>query len=37
MSPLAGLKRLFGLHGVTELGKALLKCLVVGGVCSGVI
>ena len=37
MSPLSGLKRLFGLHGLSELGKALLKCLVVGGVCSGVI
>ncbi|HWS66741.1 MAG TPA: flagellar biosynthesis protein FlhB [Steroidobacteraceae bacterium] len=37
MSPLSGLKRLFGFHGVSELGKALLKCLVVGGVCSGVI
>jgi len=37
MSPLSGIKRLFGLHGVTELGKALLKCLVVGGVCVGVV
>jgi flagellar biosynthesis protein FlhB len=37
MSPLSGLKRLFGFHGVSELGKALLKCVVVGGVCSGVI
>jgi flagellar biosynthetic protein FlhB len=37
MSPLSGFKRLFGLHGVTELGKALLKCLVVGGVCAGVV
>ena len=37
MSPLSGIKRLFGLHGVTELGKALLKCLVVGGVCAGVV
>jgi len=37
MSPLSGLKRLFGLHGLSELGKALLKCLVVGGVCSTVI
>ena len=26
LSPLSGLKRLFGLHGVSELGKALLKC-----------
>jgi flagellar biosynthetic protein FlhB len=36
MSPLAGIKRLFGLHGATELGKALLKCAVVGAVCAGV-
>ncbi len=37
LSPLAGLQRLFGLHGVTELGKALLKCVVVGGVCAAVV
>jgi flagellar biosynthesis protein FlhB len=37
LSPLSGLKRLFGLHGVSELAKALLKCLVVGAVCSGVV
>lgn len=37
MSPLAGLTRLFGLHGLSELGKALLKCIVVGGVCAGVV
>jgi flagellar biosynthesis protein FlhB len=37
MSPLAGLGRLFGVHGVSELGKALLKCVVVGGVCAGVV
>jgi flagellar biosynthesis protein FlhB len=37
LSPLAGLKRLFGLHGVSELAKALLKCLVVGAVCAGVV
>ena len=37
LSPLSGLKRLFGLHGVTELGKALLKCAVVGGVCTGIV
>jgi flagellar biosynthetic protein FlhB len=37
MSPLSGLKRLFGLHGVSELGKALLKLLVVGGVCAGIV
>ncbi|MDB6083123.1 MAG: flagellar biosynthesis protein FlhB, partial [Gammaproteobacteria bacterium] len=37
MSPLAGLQRLFGMHGVTELGKALLKCLVIGGVCAGIV
>jgi flagellar biosynthesis protein FlhB len=37
LSPLAGLKRLFGLRGASELGKALLKCAVVGGVCAGVV
>jgi flagellar biosynthetic protein FlhB len=37
LSPLAGLKRVFGLHGLSELGKALLKCLVVGGVCAGIV
>ena len=37
LSPLSGFKRLFGLHGVSELGKALLKCLVVGAVCAGVV
>jgi flagellar biosynthetic protein FlhB len=37
MSPLAGLARLFGLHGLTELGKALLKCVVIGAVCSGIV
>jgi flagellar biosynthetic protein FlhB len=36
MSPLAGLQRLFGLRGASELAKALLKCLVVGGVCAAV-
>jgi flagellar biosynthetic protein FlhB len=37
MSPIAGMKRLFGLHGASELGKALLKCAVVGGVCAAVV
>jgi len=37
LSPIAGLQRLFGLRGLTELGKALLKCLVVGGVCAGIV
>ena len=37
MSPLEGVKRLFGLRGLTELGKALLKFAVVGGVCAGVV
>jgi flagellar biosynthesis protein FlhB len=37
MSPLSGIKRVFGLHGVSELGKALLKCLLVGGVCAAII
>ena len=37
LNPLSGLKRLFGLHGVSELVKALLKCLVVGAVCAGIV
>jgi len=37
MSPLAGMKRLFGLRGISELGKALLKVLVVGAVCAGIV
>jgi flagellar biosynthetic protein FlhB len=37
LSPIAGLKRLFGLRGASELGKALLKCAVVGGVCAAVV
>jgi len=37
LSPLPGLKRLFGLRGASELGKALLKCAVVGGVCAAVV
>jgi flagellar biosynthetic protein FlhB len=37
MSPIAGLERLFGLRGASELGKALLKCVLVGGVCAGVV
>jgi flagellar biosynthesis protein FlhB len=37
LSPLAGLKRLFGMRGASELGKALLKFAVVGGVCAGVV
>lgn len=37
MSPLEGLKRLFGLRGASELGKALLKFLVVGAVSAGII
>jgi flagellar biosynthetic protein FlhB len=37
LSPAAGFGRLLGLSGLTELGKALLKCLVVGGVCAAVI
>jgi len=37
LSPLSGLKRLFGLHGVSELAKALLKCFVVGAVCAGIV
>jgi flagellar biosynthesis protein FlhB len=37
MSPLAGVKRLLGLQGATELGKALLKCLLVAGVSAAVM
>jgi flagellar biosynthetic protein FlhB len=37
LSPLSGIKRLFGLHGATELGKALLKCAAVGAVCTSII
>jgi flagellar biosynthetic protein FlhB len=37
LSPLAGLKRLFGLRGASELGKALLKCAMVGGVCAAIV
>ncbi len=37
MSPAEGLKRLFGLRGASELGKALLKCAVVGGVAAGIV
>lgn len=33
MNPLSGLQRLVGLQGLGELMKAVLKCLVVGGVC----
>jgi flagellar biosynthetic protein FlhB len=37
LSPLAGIKRLFGLRGATELGKALMKCAVIGGVCAAIV
>jgi flagellar biosynthetic protein FlhB len=37
LSPLSGLKRLFGLHGASELGKALLKVVMVGAVCAGIV
>jgi flagellar biosynthetic protein FlhB len=37
LNPLSGLKRLFGLHGVSELAKALLKFFVVGAVCAGIV
>ena len=37
LSPLSGFKRLFGLRGASELGKALLKCALVGGVCAGIV
>src|SRR5580693_4529313 len=37
LSPFEGVKRLLGLRGLTELGKALLKFAVVGGVCAAVV
>jgi len=37
LSPLSGIKRLFGLHGLSELAKALLKCLVVSAVCAAIV
>jgi flagellar biosynthetic protein FlhB len=37
LSPLSGIKRLFGLRGLSELAKALLKCFVVGAVCAGIV
>jgi flagellar biosynthetic protein FlhB len=37
LSPAAGFKRLFGLRGASELGKALMKCAVVGAVCAGIV
>lgn len=37
LNPMSGIKRLFGMRGVAELGKALLKVLMVGGVCAGIV
>ena len=37
LSPLQGLKRVFGWHGLVELLKALAKCVLVGGVAAIVI
>lgn len=37
LDPIAGLGRMFGAHGLTELGKALLKVLVVGAIASWAI
>ena len=37
LSPLAGVTRLLGMRGATELGKALMKCAVVGGVCAAIV
>jgi len=37
LSPLSGIKRLFGLHGLSELAKALLKCFVVSAVCAAIV
>jgi flagellar biosynthetic protein FlhB len=32
LNPLSGLKRMFGAHGIIELGKSLAKVLVLGGI-----
>src|SRR5829696_5657658 len=32
INPMSGLGRMFSMHGVTELGKALLKAALIGGV-----
>ena len=32
MNPLSGLKRMFGAHGIIELGKSVAKVLVLGGI-----
>jgi len=37
LDPVSGFSRLIGLHGFAELGKSLLKCLVIGAVCVGVV
>jgi flagellar biosynthetic protein FlhB len=37
LNPLSGIKRLFGFRGMSELVKALLKCIVVGAVCAGIV
>jgi flagellar biosynthetic protein FlhB len=37
LNPITGLTRLFGLRGLSELGKALLKCAVVGAVCAAIV
>jgi flagellar biosynthesis protein FlhB len=37
LSPLQGFKRIFGVNGWVELGKALAKCLVVGGIGAFVV
>jgi flagellar biosynthetic protein FlhB len=37
MNPIAGLGRLFSAHGAIELGKAIMKALLVGGVAAWVL
>ena len=32
LNPLSGMKRMFGAHGIIELGKSLAKVLVLGGI-----
>jgi flagellar biosynthetic protein FlhB len=37
LSPTAGARRIFGMSGWVELGKALAKCLVVGGIGTAIV
>ncbi|MCC7549022.1 MAG: flagellar type III secretion system protein FlhB [Burkholderiales bacterium] len=37
LSPMRGLKRIFSLHGLIELGKAVLKAVLIGGVAAWIV